>query len=144
MNLQSQDDITAAFGEKAFLLLMTEQQLVGLVGWKVENSVARITDMYIDSRIPIERALKILLTEVELGLQELQCEVTLFFLPPQVDIRESVWKGLGYSRRTLLTLADQAWRKAAIESQPPNTILLFKQLRQERVLRPIYRGNREL
>ena len=55
---QSQDDIMAAFGEKAFMLLMAGQQLVGLVGWQVENLVARTTDLYIESSVPIDRALK--------------------------------------------------------------------------------------
>jgi dephospho-CoA kinase len=134
---QSQDDIMAAFGEKAFLLLMADKQLVGLVGWQVENLVARTTDLYVESSIPIERALKILVTEVERASQDLQCEASLFFLPPQVVGQESIWQGLGYARRTPQTLGVQAWRDAAIESQPPNTILLFKQLRQDRVLRPI-------
>jgi dephospho-CoA kinase len=133
----SQDDIIAAFGEKAFLLLMADKQLVGLVGWQVENLVARITDLYIGSNIPVERALKIMISEVERASQDLQCEASLFFLPPQGAGQELVWQGLGYSRRTLQTLGVQAWRDAAIESQPPNTILLFKQLRQDRVLRPI-------
>jgi dephospho-CoA kinase len=134
---QSQNDIMAAFGEKAFLLLLADKQLVGLVGWQVENLVARTTDLYIESGIPIERALKILVTEVERASQDLQCEASLFFLPPQVIGQEAIWQGLGYARRTPQTLGVQAWRDAAIESQPPNTILLFKQLRQDRVLRPI-------
>jgi dephospho-CoA kinase len=134
---QSQDDIMAAFGEKAFLLLMGGKQLVGLVGWQVENLVARITDLYVDSSIPVERAINILVAEVERASQDLQCEVCLFFLPSQLIGKESVWQGIGYSRRTLQTLEIQAWRDAAIESQPPYTILLFKQLRQERILRPI-------
>ncbi len=133
----SQEDIMAAFGEKAFLLLTAEKRLVGLVGWQVENLVARITDFFIDSSIPIQKALIILATEVERASQDLQCEACLFFLPAQVTGQEPVWQGLGYSRRTLQTLGVQAWRDAAIESQPPNTILLFKQLRQERILRPI-------
>ena len=45
----------AAFGEKAFLLLMADKQLVGLVGWQVENLVARTTDLYIESRHPQSR-----------------------------------------------------------------------------------------
>jgi dephospho-CoA kinase len=134
---QSQDDIMAAFGEKAFLLLLADKQLVGLVGWQVENLVARTTDLYIESSIPVERALKILVTEVERASQDLQCEASLFFLPPQLVGQESIWQGLGYARRTPQTLGVQAWRDAAIESQPPNTVLLFKQLRQDRVLRPI-------
>jgi dephospho-CoA kinase len=134
---QSQDDVMAAFGEKAFLLLIADRQLVGLVGWQVENLVARTTDLFIESSLPVERALKILVTEVERASQDLQCEASLFFLPPRVADHESIWQGLGYSRRTPQTLGVQAWRDAAIESQPPNTILLFKQLRQDRVLRPI-------
>jgi dephospho-CoA kinase len=134
---QSQNDIMAAFGEKAFLLLMADKQLVGLVGWQVENLVARTTDLYVESSIPIERALKILVPEVERASQDLQCEASLFFLPPQEAGQESIWQGLGYSRRTPQTLGVQAWRDAAVESQPPDTILLFKQLRQDRVLRPI-------
>jgi len=135
--LQTQTDIMAAFGEKAFLLLLADKQLVGLVGWQVENLVARTTDLYLESGLPIERALKILVTEVEHASQDLQCEASLFFLPPQDVGQESIWQGLGYARRTTQTLGVQAWRDAAIESQPPNTILLFKQLRQDRVLRPI-------
>jgi dephospho-CoA kinase len=134
---QSQDDIMAAFGEKAFLLLKTDKKLVGLIGWQVENLVARITDLYVDPGVPIERALKIMISEVERASQDLQCEASLFFLPPHVAGQESFWQGLGYARRTLQTLGVQAWRDAAIESQPPNTILLFKQLRQDRILRPI-------
>ena len=134
---QTQADVMAAFGEKAFLLLQADKRLVGLVGWQVENLVARTTDLYVDSSIPFERALKILVTEVERASQDLQCEASLFFLPPQEVGQESIWLGLGYTRRTPQTLGVQAWRDAAIESQPPNTILLFKQLRQDRVLRPI-------
>jgi dephospho-CoA kinase len=133
----TQDDIMAAFGEKAFLLLLANQQLVGLVGWQVENLVARTTDLYIDPGIPVEQALKTLVTEIEHASQDLQCEASLFFLPQSMVGHELIWQGLGYSRRTLQTLGVQAWRDAAIESQPPNTVLLFKQLRQDRVLRPI-------
>ena len=137
MRPQSQDDIMAAFGEKAFLLLMADKKIAGVVGWQVENLVARTTDLYIEPDIPSERALKILVNEVERASQGLQCEASLFFLPPQVAGQESIWQGLGYERRTLQTLGVQVWRDAAIESQPANTILLFKQLRQDRVLRPI-------
>ncbi len=134
---QTADDIMAAFGEKAFLLLMADNSPVGLAGWQVENLVARTTDLFIDPDIPAETALKTLVSEVERASQDLQCEASLLFLPPQQATQESVWKELGYTRRTPQTLGVQAWQDAALESQPPNTILLFKQLRQDRVLRPI-------
>ena len=134
---QSQEDIMAAFGEKAFLLLKADQKLVGLTGWQVENLVARTTDLFLDPDIPVERALKILVSEVERASQDLQCEASLFFLSPQLAEQESIWNELGYARRTPQTLGIQAWQDAALESQPPNTIMLFKQLREDRVLRPI-------
>lgn len=133
----TQDDIMAAFGEKAYLLLLADKQLVGLAGWQVENLVARTTELFLDPSVSIERALKILVAEVERASQDLQCEASLFFLPPQLAGHEAVWKELGYARRTPHNLGVQAWQDAAVESQPPNTILLFKQLRQDRVLRPI-------
>ncbi len=30
-----------------------------------------------------------------------------------------------------------AWQEAAVETMPPDTTLFFKQLRQDRILRPI-------
>ena len=134
---QSQEDIMAAFGEKAFLLLMADKQMVGLAGWQVENLVARTTDLYLEPNLAVDKALKALVADLERASQDLQCEASLLFLPPQLAAQETIWKELGYARRTPQTLGVQAWQDAALESQPANTILLFKQLRQDRVLRPI-------
>ncbi|MBE3068398.1 MAG: dephospho-CoA kinase [Chloroflexi bacterium] len=133
----SPDDVMAAFGDKAFLLLMADKQLVGLAGWQVENLVARTTELYLDPGITIAQALKTLVTAIERASQDLQCEVSLLFLPPQLATQKDLWKEMGYTRRTPQTLGVQAWQDAALESQPSNTILLFRQLRQDRVLRPI-------
>lgn len=134
---QSQEDIMAAFGEKAFLLLMADKQMVGLAGWQVENLVARTTDLYLEPGLAVEKAIHVLVAELERASHDLQCEASLLFLPPQLASQEAIWKELGYTRRTPQTLGVQAWQDAALESQPANTILLFKQLRQDRVLRPI-------
>jgi dephospho-CoA kinase len=133
----SADDIMAAFGEKAFLLLMAGNDMVGLAGWQVENLVARTTELYFDPAIPLQQGLKTLFTDLERASHDLQCEASLIFLPQQMVSQEALWKELGYTRRTPQALGVQAWQDAASESQPPNTILLFKQLRQDRVLRPI-------
>ena len=133
----SSDDIMAAFSDKAFLLLTSNKELVGLAGWQVENLVARTTELYLDPVITAALALKTLVTEVECASQDLQCEASLLFLPPDLARQDEVWKDLGYTRRTPKTLGVQAWQDAAIESQPVNTLLFFKQLRQDRILRPI-------
>lgn len=135
--LLSPDDIMAAFGDKAFLLLLEDKKLVGLAGWQVENLVARTSELYLDPRITPAQALKTLVTEIERASQDLQCEASLLFLPLELENQEDVWKEMGYTRRTPHTLGVQAWQDAALESQPSNTILLFRKLRQDRVLRPI-------
>jgi dephospho-CoA kinase len=133
----SPQDVMAAFGEKAYLLLLADKQLVGLAGWQVENLVARTTELYLDPGITISQALKILVKEVERASQDLQCEASLLFLSTELASQEQVWKELGYSQSTPQDLGVQAWQEAALESQPSDTILLFRQLRQDRVLRPI-------
>jgi len=131
------DDVMATFGERAYLLLKSGDRHVGLIGWQVENLVARTTEIYLEPSIPIKQAVKAMATEVEQASQDLQCEASLLFLPPQMAAQEAVWRELGYEGRTPQSLGVQAWLDAATESMPPNTIMLFKQLRRDRVLRPI-------
>lgn len=133
----SADDVMAAFGEKAFLLLQSEGATVGVAGWQVENLVARTTEFFIDASVPLETALHPLVTEVERASMELQCEASLVFLPPALAAQQALWKQLGYEPRAPQNLGVQAWNDAAKESAQPNTTLFFKQLRQDRVLRPI-------
>jgi dephospho-CoA kinase len=133
----TRDDIMEAFGEKAFMLLKLDGQLVGLVGWQVENLVARTDEVTIDPRLPLGQAVKVLMEEVERASRELQCEIALLFLPKNLAGQEVVWHGLGYQVRTVQTLTVRAWQEAAEESLPGEDIMLFKQLRKDRVLRPV-------
>lgn len=131
------DEVMEAFGEKAFLLLQMDADLVGIAGWQVENLVARTLDLYLDPRAPADKSLPLLLTEVERASGDLQCEASLVFPPMELVGFDSVWKQLGYERRTAESLGVQAWTDAALESMPKGGALFFKQLRTDRVLRPI-------
>jgi dephospho-CoA kinase len=133
----SKMDVMEAFGDRAFLLLQLDAQTVGLAGWQVENLVSRTTDLYIDPAHMNDKALGALIYEVERASRDLQCEASLIFLRPELARYESTWNSLGYQKRTPETLGVQAWQDAANESKPPGTILMFKQLRTDRVLRPI-------
>lgn len=133
----TQEQAMEAFGDKAFLLLQMDQELVGIVGWQVENLVARITDLYLDPRVAPEQALPLMIHEVERASGDLQCEAALIFPPVDLGGQDRVWKHLGYERRAPDTLGVQAWEDAALESMPRGSTLFFKQLRTDRVLRPI-------
>jgi dephospho-CoA kinase len=131
------EEVMEAFGEKAFLLLQMGADLVGIAGWQVENLVARVLDLYLDPKAHADKALPVLVAEVERASGDLQCEASLIFPPMELVGFDSVWKGLGYERRTAESLGIQAWTDAALESMPKGSALFFKQLRTDRVLRPI-------
>ena len=131
------ENVMAAFGEKAFLLLKSGNRLAGVAGWQVENLVARTDDVYLEPTIPLVDGMRQILEEVENASRDLQCEVSLLFLPPSIARREEVWRNLGYEIRTIQSLGVRAWQEAALESMPEGSVLLFKQLRKDRVLRPV-------
>jgi len=131
------DEVMDAFGDKAFLLLLLNEELVGMAGWQVENLVARTLDLYLDPKAPTDKALPLLINEVERASGDLQCEASLIFPPIELVGFDSTWKKLGYERRTPESLGVQAWTDAAVESMPKGGALFFKQLRTDRVLRPI-------
>ncbi len=133
----SREEIMESFGDKAFMLLKQERRLVGLLGWQVENLVARTDDIYIDDVVPFKDALRILLGAVEKASKELQCEIILLFINPGLARQGDIWRPLGYQIRTISSLGVRAWQEAATESMPANSAMLFKQLRKDRVLRPV-------
>lgn len=130
-------DIMEAFGEKAFLVLRAGEKSVGLLGWQVENLVSRTTDMLLDSALQIDKAIPLMIDEMENASRELQCEVSLVFLNSFLSKQEKIWERLGYEKRTPETLGVRAWFEAAQDSKPGDTQLYFKKLRVDRILRPI-------
>lgn len=133
----TRDDVMASFGEKAFLVLQYNNRAGGVMGWKVENLVARATDIYLDPAIPVDQAISALIVEMERSSRDLQCEASLVFVPTELANLTNIWQALGYEPRKLETLVVQAWQEAAEETKSASTTLFFKQLRVDRVLRPI-------
>jgi dephospho-CoA kinase len=133
----SPEDVMAQFGDKAYMLLQLGKELVGIAGWQVENLVVRTTDLYLESSIDVDTAIGKLVEEIEHVSSDLQCEASLIFPSTDLVTHDGIWNKLGYANRAPEALGVQAWTDAAKESMPTNTTLFFKQLRQDRVLRPI-------
>lgn len=133
----SSDDIMAAFGEKAYLFLKLDGQAVGVVGWQVENLVECTDDVFIEPSQSLSDAMQVLLKEIESTSRDLQCEIALMFLPPELSSQVEVWSTLGYEIRTIESLGVRAWQEAAQETIGDGESMYFKQLRKDRVLRPV-------
>lgn len=130
-------DVMESFGDKAYMLLQRDGGLAGVAGWQVENLVTCTTDIFLEETLDVQKALDILIKEVERASSELQSEASLVFLMNDLSKQEAIWKQLGYDKRTSETLGVQAWQDAAAEINAAGSVMLFKQLRQDRVLRPI-------
>jgi dephospho-CoA kinase len=130
-------DVMAAFGEKAYLLIMRDEDIAGVAGWQVENLVTRIDELYFDGNLPLDEAIPALMDAVETASSELQSEASLLFLPPYLAQHVGAWRAVGYRPQTVQGLGVRAWQEAALESMPRGASLWFKRLREDRVLRPL-------
>lgn len=130
-------DVMAVFGEKAYMLLVTGDQLVGAAGWQVENLVACIDEVWLEPGLNQPKALGVLIMAIEDAARQLQAEASLAFVSPKLASYQEAWSGLGYESRPAESLKVHTWQEAARELRVDGTEMLFKQLRVDRVLRPL-------
>lgn len=134
----SRAEVIANFGDKGYMLTEVDGKLSLMLGWKVENLVSRIDEFYLLPNTPLEAALPQAVDAVEAASRELLCEAALLFAPlPLAPSVAKILAGNEYAPQTPDKLGVSAWKEAAKESMPPNTGLLFKKLREDRVLKPI-------
>jgi dephospho-CoA kinase len=134
----SRADVMAAFGEKAYLLADYGGHLAAIAGWKVENLVARVDELYVAPNAPLGKLAPPIVDAVESASKELQSEAAFVFVPPVLaSAAAQALASRGFQPTTLDQLHVSAWLDAARESMPPGTAILFKKLRDDRVLRPI-------
>jgi dephospho-CoA kinase len=133
----TRDKVMEAFGEKAYILLKVEDRFLGILAWQVENLVARTTEIALDPELPPAQYIPVMIREMERASATLQCEASLVIVPKSLALHDALWKSLGYEPKTPQQLAVLAWQEAASECMSEGCVLFFKQLRMDRVLRPI-------
>lgn len=134
----SPEDVLAHLGQAGMLLAEVSDDAVGVLGWRIENLVARVTDFLIigaSLRHAVSRALMATMEEVAF---ELQCEAVILLMHPTgAPDALAFWEGLGYETRQVADLP-RPWEQAARESRfGDEDLVLVKQLRRDRVLRPL-------
>ena len=122
-----------------YLLAESEDQIVGCLGWRVENLVARLEDLRVleDGPVARETILRELLSTMEQAAHVLECEVSLLSLPQnESDALGSCLETAGYSRETSDGLT-RHHKEAAEELAAADRVLWVRRLREGRVTRPL-------
>ena len=97
-------------------------------------------EFHVKEGVPVKGAVHALATAVEEASIELQSEAAFLFLPnTTADDIIQAFKNDGYSGITLKEIKIPIWREAVEESMrnADDQVVLWKQLRQDRVLQPI-------
>jgi hypothetical protein len=132
------ESVMDRFGVKGIWLIRDAGgQIVGLAGWRAENLIARIDDFLIFPPELRPSAGKALIEGLEKAAGELQCEVSMFFVP--VRAAPSVvafYESCGYQRPELEGLP-RAWQETAQEAAEQDRYVMIKQLRADLVVRPM-------
>lgn len=134
----TRSDIAERFGQVGFLLAERGDQLVGLLGWQIENLVVRMTDFLVVER-PAE-PLSVgepLIAMMEEEARSLQAEVIILFLPrhPSPDLI-AYWEEIGYERQPISKLPG-AWCEAVEEWSEDLKWAMIKRLRDDLTHRPM-------
>lgn len=137
----SRMDIMMAFGQKSYLLAQgPNDQMLGLMGWQVENLITRVDEFYISPSAPPGPVIDALVTAVEAASKDLQSEVSYIFLPgAATPAMLASFQKSGYEATTIEQIKIPAWREAVQEIIADNKGLsiMSKRLREDRVLKPI-------
>ncbi len=135
----SRMDVMMAFGQKSYLLAKDgSDKNVGLMGFQVENLITRVDEFYMETDAPTMQVVAALVKEIEEASKELQSEVGFIFLPANAPAETvQAFVSHGYKVTTVDEITIPAWREAVQEIINDNLQVLQKQLRKDRILKPI-------
>jgi dephospho-CoA kinase len=130
-------ELLLALGERSYFLGQTGSEIKAVVGWSMENLVARMDQIYFHPMEEVAVVGPAVLNDVQEAADNLICEALMAFLPHDTaGVVRQLFSDNGYS------LADKeqlprAWKMAAEESQPDGAYIMLKVLRDSRVTQPM-------
>lgn len=130
--------VVERFSQVGFMIAECGDQMVGLLGWQIENLVVRVTDYLVtvpDGEAPA--LAQALVDHMEAEACELRAEAALLFLPPHPSAELlTFWERLGYRAEHLDALG-KACREAVAEWGSASDRVMVKALRTDPVGRPL-------
>jgi dephospho-CoA kinase len=130
-------EMMEALFSRAYMVAMAGNQVVGMIGWQAENLVAGLQDFYMLRENLWPTLGKEMLDKVHAEIDSLSCEVAIVFVLAQAGSKPiEFFQSQGYEQTESHNLIPD-WREAAVEWQPENSILLYKKIREQRVMVPM-------
>ena len=126
-----------ALFSRAYLIATYNGHVVGVAGWQTENLIAGLQDFYVLNDDMWPTVGKKMLDRIHEEVDSLSCEVAIAIVLDQAgskpveffesqEYQQAEGKDLGYM-----------WKDAALEWQPENSVLLYKKLREQRIMVPM-------
>lgn len=130
-------EMMEALFSRAYLVATIDDYVVGIAGWQTENLIAGLQDFYVLRDEMWSTVGRNMLDRIHEEVDNLSCEVAIAFVlnaagdkPVEFfesqDYKQAEGKDLGYM-----------WKDAALEWQPEDSILLYKKLREQRIMVPM-------
>ncbi|MFC1975000.1 dephospho-CoA kinase [Chloroflexota bacterium] len=122
---------------RAYIVAMAGEHVVGIAGWQTENLIAGLQDFYVIQDNLWPTVGKQMLDMVHEEIDNLSCEVAIVFILDQAGSAPiEFFKSQDYEQAETQNLG-YMWEDAAKEWQLENSVLLYKKLREQRIMVPM-------
>lgn len=133
----SKADVMESFTETSYLTAEASGQMVGVISFVVENLITQSDEIAVSPRAQKGPVVDALIAEMEVAADSLQSEVSFIYLNQNDSEYISLLQsGSGYEiLERVEEIKFPAWREA-LRSRPEGTRILYKKLREDRILTP--------
>ena len=122
---------------RAYLVALAGEYIVGVAGWQTENLVAGLQDFYVLRDDLWANVGQQMLDMIHEEVNKLSCEVSLAFVLNSAGSKPvEFFESQGYTQAQSKELG-YIWKDSAAEWQPENSVLLYKKLREQRIMVPM-------
>ena len=119
--------------ERSFFIGQEGSEITTVIGWNIDSGIARVDQLYIHPLSALHTTAPATLASIEKSANEHLCELVFIFPPNDIDPEVRQWLlDYGYLIRDRSAL-HRIWLRAVEDSQPDDTFIMLKILRDIRL-----------
>lgn len=130
-------DMMEALFSRAYMVATLGDHTIGMIGWQTENLVAGVQDFYVMRPDLWDNVGKAMLQKVHEEIDKLSCEVALVFVLKQAGVHPLEFLQSQQYEQSEANKLVQDWREAALEWQMENSVMMYKKIREQRIMVPM-------